>query len=423
MNPHGPLCARRLAVVLMLLLVAVALGVSLLTTGNAHAADLTSWFAIQDSRVWLRSSRVIVGDQGWSPYFRPGIVVWDGGSIVGGHGVDPGDDYAAQTLALVPRVCRSYASVTAGADIADMVVEAPAEVDARYLAGADGNVCVVHAGGSDLKSGRDPEVIFDQIRTYCADRRDAGFAVVVVTILPRTDAPTFEAARAILNGLLRAHWPEFADGLADVAADPRIGDIYDNLDQRYYCADGKHPNASGYAVMASVTAPVLMDLPWLSQAVDMRLRNAGDEWGEWRAYAALTTWWLAPGDGARRVEAEYRRGVEDPVAVGDDVNVDTVRPTTRALRSVAVRRGGKAVLAYRVLDADPHGSYATVVLRILRGDKVVTSMVRHRRAIGRRLQVSFTCTLPAGSYRWQVLARDTAGNRQSVAGSARFVVR
>jgi len=406
---------------MLLLVMAVTPGASLLTTADARAAELTSRFAIQDSRVWLRSSRVIVGDQGWSPYFRPGVVVWDGGSIVGGHGMAPGNDFSAQTLALVPRVCRSYESVTAGADIADMVVEAPAEVDARYRAGADGNVCVVHAGGSDLKSGRDPGVVFDQIRTYCAGRRDAGFAVVVVTILPRTDVPTFEAARATLNGMLRAHWREFADGLADVAADPRIGDIYDN--QRYYRADGKHPNAAGYAVMASVTAPVLIDLPWLSQAVDMRLRNAGAEWGEWRAYAALTTWWLAPGDGARRVEAEYRQGVEDPVVVGDGIKVDTVGPTTRALRSVAVRRGRQAVLAYRVLDADPHGPYATVVLRILRGDKVVKSMVRHRRAIGDRHRQSFTCILPAGRYRWEVLARDTAGNRQSVAGSARLVVR
>lgn len=406
-----------------MLLVAVTPGVSLLTTRNARAADLTSRFAIQDSREWLRSSRVTVGDRGWSPYFRPGVVVWDGGSIVGGHGVGPGDDYAAQTLALVPRVCESYESVSAGADIADMLAEAPAEVDARYRAGADGAVCVVHAGGSDLRSGRDPDLIFDQIRAYCAGRRDAGFSVVVVTILPRTDVPTFEAARATLNGMLRAHWSEFADGLADVAADRRIGDIYDNLDQRYYSADGKHPNAAGYAVMASVTAPVLIDLPWLSQAVDMRLRNGGGDWGEWRAYAALTTWWLAPGDGARTVEAEYRQAAGVPVAVGDGVNVDTVAPTTLALRPVVVRRGGRAVLAYRVLDADPHGPYATVVLRVLRGDRVVKSMIRHRRAIGSRHRVSFACTLPAGRYRWEALARDTAGNRQSVAGSARFVVR
>ena len=87
---------------------------------------------MNDGDTYTRRPRVTAGDGGWSPFFRPAVVVWDGGSIVAGHRADPGHDFPTQTLSLVPRVCQSYVSYTGGAKIADMLAEAPSEVDAHY---------------------------------------------------------------------------------------------------------------------------------------------------------------------------------------------------------------------------------------------------------------------------------------------------
>ena len=141
---------------------------------------------------------------------------------------------------------------------------------------------------------------------------------------------TFEASRLAYNTLLRDTWPQFADGLADIASDPRIGDAGDNLDQQFYRSDGLHPSNAGYAVMAGVTAPVLEEQPWLSSRCELRLREADGEWGDWRPYAAATTLELPEGEGPRLVQAEYRLDGGAPVAVADEIFVDTVRPTPQS---------------------------------------------------------------------------------------------
>ena len=89
---------------LMVLLLAAAL--------PPVAGALGSRFSINGGAAYSRSLRVTLGDGGWSPFFEPGVVVWDGGSIIGGHGLDDGLDFPTLTLSLVPRACRSYLSIT-----------------------------------------------------------------------------------------------------------------------------------------------------------------------------------------------------------------------------------------------------------------------------------------------------------------------
>ena len=72
------------------------------------AGALSARFVVNDGDTYSRRPRVTAGDGGWSPFFRPAVVVWDGGSIVAGHRADPGHDFPTQTLSLVPRVCESY---------------------------------------------------------------------------------------------------------------------------------------------------------------------------------------------------------------------------------------------------------------------------------------------------------------------------
>ena len=388
------------------------------------AGALVARFQVDDGAAYSRGLRVTAGDHGWSPFFSPAVVVWDGGSIIVGHGADPGYEFPTQTLALVPRVCRSYLSYDPGATIADMLAEGPGEVDARHQTAADLNLCVVQAGGGDFRDGAAAADVYVALKSYCAARRAAGFRVVVLTILPASDPVTFEATRLAFNGMVRGSWKTFADGLVDIAADPRIGDPGDNLDRQFYTQDALHPNDAGNAVMASVAAPVLQEQPWLSARCELRIRDGAGEWGDWRPYAALSTLWLTPAEGVHVVQAEYRLDGGTPVAATADIFVDTVRPTPVALKGVVVRRGQVARLPFRVDDAQPCGPTCTAVVTVTtRGGRVLRTFVCRRVPIGRAAAVTLTGGLARGRYRFVVAARDTAGNPQSVTGSASLTVR
>ena len=388
------------------------------------AGALTARFAVNDGDTYTRWPRVAAGDGGWSPYFRPAVVVWDGGSIVAGHRADPGYDFPTLTLSLVPRVYQSYVSSTPGANIGDMLAEAPYDVDLHYRATADLNLCVVLAGGGDFRDGASAADIYDELRTYCSERRAAGFRVVVLTVLPSSGPVTFEATRLAFDAMLRANWSKFADGLADIAADDRIGDTGDNLDPKFYLSDGLHLTNAGNAVMASVAAPVLNAQPWLSADCEMRVRDASDEWGDWLPYTGSRTVTLAAGEGPHVVEAEYRFGGGKPVAASDKIFVDTVRPAPLALRNVVASRGRLTRLPFRVDDAQPCGPTCTAVVTVTTlGGRALRTFVRRLVPVGQASAVTFTGGLAKGKYRYVVTARDTAGNSQSASGSARLTVR
>lgn len=400
----------------------VALGAALVI--SAHAGAATSRLAVNDGREYTRSVRVTVGDQGYSPFFGPGVVVWDGGSIMAGYGAGKGTPFPAQTLAVVPRACLSYFSITSSARIADMLAQAPYEVDAHYDPAADLNVCVVQAGGGDMRAGVTAASVYDALRSYCLQRRSAGFKVVVLSILPSGRPEAFEAARLAFNAMLRDTWSSFADGLADVAADSRIGDAGDQYDSLFYLTDELHLTAAGQAVMASVTAPVLTGLSWLSARCELRARDAAGEWSEWRHYAPVTNLWLDEYQGEHAVEAEYRLDGGDPVPVSDTIFLDSVRPAPKALRAVRVETGHRAVLWYRVDDALPCGPTCTVRISVQsESGALVKRFVRELVPVNRRQAVTFACVLPKGRYRYVVTARDTAGNPELQPSRATLIVR
>lgn len=107
---------------------------------------------------------------------------------------------------------------------------------------------------------------------------------------------------------------------------------------------------------------------------------------------------------------------------GDARPPDTVGPRTYAPRRAAVRRGRSVRLRFRV--TDDVSATAVVGLRIVdRRGRVRTTLWPGRRATGSVQSVSWRCTLPRGSYRFQVLARDASGNAQTKRGANTLVVR
>ena len=299
---------------------------------STSATDFTSaavsaaapGFAVNGGAAFTPSRDVSAGFGATSPFGVPAVLTWDGGSIIRGSGADPGLDYPSQTIALLPRAWQSFNSGSSSATLAFMLADAPLTVDVHYVAGADANVCVVMGGAVDLASGRDAAAVFADLGAYCEARRAAGFRVVVTTFLPR-DREGFEAARQMFNGLLRADWASIADGLADIAANPRIGDALDCFDRTYYTDDGVHPNNAGFGVMAEVTAPLLVAI---GGSWDMRLRDAAQAWADWLPYASVRAWTLSGGDGAKTVEVEVRDAEGGTAVAADSIVLDTTPPTT-----------------------------------------------------------------------------------------------
>jgi hypothetical protein len=403
---------------------ALAVALCALAAWTPAAKALEPVFVVNADAPYVRGPHVTAGDSGWTPFFNPGVVVWDGGSIIAGHPSESAYRFPAQTLGLLPRVCESFVSASAGARVDDMLLEAPYEVDARFQPEADLNVCLVLAGGGDFRAGATAASMYQSVRTYCEQRRAAGFRVIVLTVLPCHRTDTFEVTRLAFNAMLRDGWRDFADGLADIGADPRIGDTGDEYDAQFYRVDQLHLTAAGNAVMAGVAAPVLSDQPWVSSRCELRLRDAAGEWSPWRPWAALTSLWLSDYQGEHVVEAEYRLDGGEPVAMSDTIFLDSVRPEPRVLRDTTVRRGKMAVLRYRVDDAQPCGPTSTVVVELrTRSGRLLKTFVRRRVPIGWPAKVSFTCTLPKGSYRWLVNARDAAGNPDVAPDEGRLVVR
>ena len=140
-----------------------------------------------------------------------------------------------------------------GRRIRDMRKTAGVRVDPLFDPRLGENVVVLWGGSNDLAlMGHQPQVVYQDIRSYCLGRRRRGFEVLVLTVLPRSDrfARGFEVRREALNRLLRANWHQFANGLVDVAADPRIGPAGAPRDHRYYVPGFVHLDNQGLAVVA-----------------------------------------------------------------------------------------------------------------------------------------------------------------------------
>ena len=107
------------------------------------------------------------------------------------------------------------------------------------------------------------------------------------------------------------------------------------------------------------------------------------------------------------------------------VRIDTRRPVTAALASVSVRRGRFVTLRFKVDDEFPNGGTATVTIRIKTrsGRLVKTLRMSTPQPLGVELTKRFRCTLPKGTYRFWVYARDTAGNPQVKPASRRLTVK
>lgn len=193
-------------------------------------------------------------------------LVCDGDSLTAGVGVADAttQSYPPQLRSLYngPNSFNLYNFGIAGQTTSDINSDASTQIDILYDSAMSSNFCLVWAGTNDLVAGTSPATVYNNLKTYWAARRSAGWKVVAFTALPRS-APGvpagFEADRQTLNTSIRSD-SSLYDAIVDLAADSRIGDSGDELNTTYYDGDKTHLNQAGYAIVASLAQAALAPL-------------------------------------------------------------------------------------------------------------------------------------------------------------------
>jgi lysophospholipase L1-like esterase len=187
-------------------------------------------------------------------------IICDGDSLTRGYGSAPGQDYPSQLSRLLDtRLVRAFG--VGGQFIDSMNADAAAQIDPLYSAARTENVVICWAGVNDIyQVDEDPATIYAAVVDYCQDRQAAGFKVVVATMLSfgASAPPDHEESRQTFNALVRANWATFSDGLADLAADPRIGLPGACHDRAYFYGDEVHLIDAGYAIVAGIFSAALV---------------------------------------------------------------------------------------------------------------------------------------------------------------------
>ena len=195
-------------------------------------------------------------------------LIFDGDSLTSGNGADGGYDYPSQ-------VQRQYNGITTvknfgvpSQTLQAMLTTALTRIDPEYQASRPENILTIWGGTNDLYfgSGNESDITntYNNLVSYVNDRKTIGYKVIVNTILPRSGYATpdtyFEAHRQAYNTLIRNNWKTFADAIADVASDSRIGDFGDELDHTSYSTDKVHMSNTGYGIVANYAVAAIKQI-------------------------------------------------------------------------------------------------------------------------------------------------------------------
>lgn len=172
-------------------------------------------------------------------------LIFDGDSLT--RGVFNSNGYPFSARIADSYLDSSYSIRNYGTDghtVEQLNSDAATQIDPRYSAAFQKNVCFVWGGTNDLFFNATGATTYSRLQTYWAARRTAGWKVVAFTIPPRTQSgtpSTYEPERTIANNSIVGD-PTLYDALVDLRAD-------DALIQSYQ-PDGIHLNDAGQALIA-----------------------------------------------------------------------------------------------------------------------------------------------------------------------------
>ena len=120
-----------------------------------------------------------------------------------------------------------------------------------YRPAAARNVAVLWDGTNDIAASVTAASTFTTYSAYARSVRNFGFKVVATTMVSRGAAT--DAVRDVFNGYIRQNWPNFADALADVAANVNLGADGAMPNATYFQGDNIHPTQlSHYNIIAPI---------------------------------------------------------------------------------------------------------------------------------------------------------------------------
>lgn len=146
---------------------------------------------------------------------------------------------------------RSFA--LAGQTTAQMNADAATQINKPEHIDKTYNIIYVWEGINDLYLGATVQQAYDNLKTYCLNRRAYGFKVLIGTLTPRTNAGTYanyEADRLSVNVKLRTNWYDFADGIVDIGGDELLGITGASNNTTYY-VDLVHMTNAGNVIVAT----------------------------------------------------------------------------------------------------------------------------------------------------------------------------
>lgn len=187
----------------------------------------------------------------------------DGDSLTYGYkGTQPYPNLVAQNLGSNTQKAIAYNYGVPG-DTVQMMLNHQQYVIANYDLSYKRNILAIWGGINDLMwSESSPAQILSLLQTYWQNARNAGFKVLAFTITPSSYAgiaADFESRRQNLNTLIRLSGANY-DALADLAADSRIGQAGDELNQAYFYTDRCHLVDSGFEIVASIAEAAITPL-------------------------------------------------------------------------------------------------------------------------------------------------------------------
>lgn len=124
-----------------------------------------------------------------------------------------------------------------GQTITQMNADASTQIDGAFVANKLNIVTCWEVVNDYRMNGASLNYTYDQMVTYCQNRRARGFKVLVCTTMPSTYPTiptTFEADRLIMNQRFRDNYTSYADGLVDIGGHPILGNIAYCPDTRYF---------------------------------------------------------------------------------------------------------------------------------------------------------------------------------------------
>lgn len=183
------------------------------------------------------------------------LAIFDGNSMTD-------SSYPATTLASLTGTWYTRNFGVSGQTTPKMTSDAVTQIDPYYDSRVSNNVVVAWEGTNDLKLGATATTAYNNLVAYCQARQAAGFKVVILTILPRSDSGTpadFNTSRATVNTNIKNNYASFADVVADVAANTDIGEDGDSDNTTYY-SDKVHLTTAGYNIVAGIVATAIQTL-------------------------------------------------------------------------------------------------------------------------------------------------------------------